>query len=61
MTIVNAAGRATDDSQLCDVTGDLKPPGTRSYPTVGPPDPTLSACSARSFSFREVQPGPQAS
>ncbi|KAN0074966.1 hypothetical protein V8E54_007577 [Elaphomyces granulatus] len=31
MTIVNAAGRAmtdvTDDSQLCDVTDDQKPPG----------------------------------
>jgi len=40
MTIVNAAGRAmtdvTDDSQLCD---DQKPPGTRSYLTVGLPDP----------------------
>src|SRR6202161_886614 len=43
MTIVNAAGRAmtdvTDDSQLCDVTDDQKPPGTRSYLTVGLPDP----------------------
>ena len=43
MTIANAAGRAmtdvTDDSQLCDVTDDQKPPGTRSYLTVGLPDP----------------------
>ena len=43
MTIVNAAGRAmtdvTDDSQLCDVTDDQKPPSTRSYLTVGLPDP----------------------
>ena len=46
MTIVNAAGRAmtdvtdvTDDSQLCDVTDDQKPPGARSYLTVGLPDP----------------------
>ena len=54
MTIVNAAGRAmtdvTDDSQLCDVTDDQKPPGTRSYLTVGLPDPhpdlvlVLAAC-----------------
>jgi len=29
----------TDDSQLCDVTDDQKPPGTRSYLTVGLPDP----------------------
>jgi hypothetical protein len=28
----------TDDSQLCDVTDDQKPPGTRSYLT-GLPDP----------------------
>ena len=45
MTIVNAAGRAmtdvTDDSQLCDVTDDQKPPGTRSYLTVGLQIPTL--------------------
>ena len=43
MTIVNAAGRAmtdvTDDSQLCDVTDDQKPPGTPSCLTVGLPDP----------------------
>ncbi|KAN0073171.1 hypothetical protein V8E54_008391 [Elaphomyces granulatus] len=43
MMIVNAAGRAmtdvTDDSQLCDVTDDQKPPGTRSYLIVGLPDP----------------------
>ena len=43
MTIVNAAGSSmtdvTDDSQLCDVTDDQKPPGTRSYLTVGLPDP----------------------
>ena len=34
MTIVNAAGRA-----MTDVTDDQKPPGTRSYLTVGLPDP----------------------
>ena len=43
MTIVNAAGNSmtdvTDDSQLCDVTDDQKPPGTRSYLTVRLPDP----------------------
>ena len=43
MTIVNAAGRAmtdvTDGSQLCDVTDDQKLPSTRSYLTVGLPDP----------------------
>ena len=43
MTIINAAGRAmtdvTDDSQLSDVTDDQKPPSTRSYLTVGLPDP----------------------
>ena len=43
MTIVNAAGSSmtdvTDDSQLRDVTDDQKPPGTRSYLTVGLPDP----------------------
>jgi hypothetical protein len=43
MTIVNAAGRAMTDvtnvSQLCDVTDDQKPSGTRSYLTVRLPDP----------------------
>ncbi|KAN0071422.1 hypothetical protein V8E54_010853 [Elaphomyces granulatus] len=34
MTIVNAAGRA-----MTDVTDDQKPPGARSYLTVGLPDP----------------------
>ena len=34
MTIVNAAGRA-----MTDVTDDQKPPSTRSYLTVGLPDP----------------------
>ena len=34
MTIVNAAG-----SSMTDVTDDQKPPGTRSYLTVGLPDP----------------------
>ena len=34
MTIVNVAGRA-----MTDVTDDQKPPSTRSYLTVGLPDP----------------------
>ena len=51
MTIVNAAGSSmtdvTDDSQLRDVTDDQKPPGTRSYLTVGLPDPLYGSISSR--------------
>ena len=43
----------TDDSQLCDVTDDQKPPSTRSYLTVGLPDPHPVEWIRRQF-FKQV-------
>jgi hypothetical protein len=62
MTIVNAAGSSmtdvTDDSQLRDVTDDQKPPGTRSYLTVGLPDPHPGSWWIPSILLHRVCPFP---